>query len=230
MSGKALLIGNSDGIGLATTSRLLERGWQVLGISRSPSPLNDPRYEHVVADVRDAQYLVRLEQAMAESEPPDLCIYCVGIGELLELSDMAREAEIVDVNLLAMIKTAALVIPVMVKRGSGHFIGLSSIGDELLSPEAPSYHASKAGFTNYLESLALATKKRGVKVSNVRFGFVDTKMAKGDFRPFMISVDRAAEHMMTCIERKPMRYTAPWIVIPLVRFRNWMLRLAVLFG
>ena len=32
----------------------------------------------------------------------------------------------------------------MVKRGRGHFIGVSSMADELLSVEAPSYHASKA--------------------------------------------------------------------------------------
>jgi short-subunit dehydrogenase len=61
------------------------------------------------------------------------------------------------------------VIPWMVKRGKGHFIGLSSVADELLSPEAPSYHASKAGFSNYLEGLALAVRTKGVHITNVRF-------------------------------------------------------------
>jgi hypothetical protein len=50
----------------------------------------------------------------------------------------------------------------------------------LLSSEAPSYHASKAGSSNYLGGLASALKTKGVHVTNVRFGFVDTKMAKGD--------------------------------------------------
>jgi short-subunit dehydrogenase len=44
----------------------------------------------------------------------------------------------------------------MVKRGQGHFIGISSFADKLLSAGAPSYHASKAGFSNYLMNLALA--------------------------------------------------------------------------
>jgi NAD(P)-dependent dehydrogenase (short-subunit alcohol dehydrogenase family) len=35
----ALLVGNSDGIGLATTRALLAKGWSVAGISRSESPL-----------------------------------------------------------------------------------------------------------------------------------------------------------------------------------------------
>ena len=119
----------------------------------------------------------------------DLCIYCAGIGELLDISNMEPEVGIFDVNLTGMVKTAACVIPSMAKSGKGHFIGLSSVADEMLSPEAPSYHASKAGFSNYLEGLALALKSKGVSVSNVRFGFVDTKMAKGDIKPFMITLD-----------------------------------------
>lgn len=31
MSGKALIIGNSGGIGLVTTRALLERGWKITG-------------------------------------------------------------------------------------------------------------------------------------------------------------------------------------------------------
>ena len=82
--------------------------------------------------------------------PVDLCIYFAGIGELLNPLEMSGEAQIINVNLTGMIKTAAVVIPHMVRKGKGHFIGVSSMADELLSSEAPSYHASKAGFSNYL--------------------------------------------------------------------------------
>lgn len=34
----ALIVGNSDGIGLALTRRLIDGGWQVTGLSRSPAP------------------------------------------------------------------------------------------------------------------------------------------------------------------------------------------------
>ena len=228
MRGKALLIGNSDGIGLATTKELLKRGWKVVGISRSESPIQDPCYEHIVAEVQDAGYSSKLRSVLEKHEPVDLCIFCAGIGEMLDLSRMEGEVKILEVNLLGMVKTASCVIPLMVKRGKGHFIGISSVADELLSAEAPSYHASKAGFSNYLEGLALASRPRGVHVSNVRFGFVDTKMAKGDVKPFMMGVERATQHLLSCIEKRPVRYTAPWIVIPLVRFRSLMLRLSIL--
>ncbi len=225
MKKTALLIGNSDGIGLATTKELLRRGWKVIGISRSKSPIKNDLNTHHVIEVQDKEYADKLESVLKKVESVDLCIYCAGIGEMLDFSNMGREIEIIEVNLLGMVKTASCVIPKMVQRGKGHFIGLSSVADDILSAEAPSYHASKAGFSNYLESLALALQKTGVHITNVRFGFVDTKMAKGDVKPFMMGVERAIQHIFNCIEKKPVRYTAPRIVIPLLIFRKWMLKL-----
>lgn len=229
MRDKVLIIGNSDGIGLATTRELLKRGWKAVGISRSASPIEDPSYEHFVVEVQDVQYLARLDAILEMGGPYDVCIYCVGIGEMLDLTNMERDVEIIDVNLLGMVRTASRVIPHMIERGRGHFIGLSSVADEMLSLEAPSYHASKVGFSNYLEGLALALRPKGVSITNVRFGFVDTKMAKGDVKPFMMDVNQAARHVLSCIEKRPVRYTAPWIAIPLVKVRAWMLRLGILF-
>jgi short-subunit dehydrogenase len=225
VSKEALLIGNSDGIGLATTVELLKQGWHVTGISRSQSPVEDPSYEHIVANVHYNDYLGTLKSVLEKNQSVELCIFCAGIGELLNVFDMEGEVEVFNVNLLGMVKTASCVIPLMVKRGKGHFIGLSSLGDEFVSPEAPSYFASKAGFSNYLEGLALALKTTGVFITNVRFGFVNTKMAKGDVRPFMMGVDKAVQHLLACIEKKPVRYTAPWTMIPLVKFHRWMARL-----
>ncbi len=222
---RALLVGNSDGIGLATTTRLLAGGWNVIGVSRSESPIVNTLYSHMVLDVGDSRYSELLGELVREV-PLDLCIYFAGIGAFLDFADMGNEARVIDVNLTGMVRTAAAVIPQMVNRGKGHFIGISSMADELVSAEAPSYYASKAGFSSYLSSLALALKPRGVHVTNVRFGFVDTKMAKGEVKPFMMSVEKAVDHLETCISRKPVRYAAPLVAIPMVKLRKLMMSLA----
>jgi short-subunit dehydrogenase len=221
---KAILIGNSDGIGLATTKSLLADNWQITGISRSKSPITNTAYYHRVADVSHSKYPELLNEILSEG-PFDLCIYFAGIGELLNPLDMSHEPRVFDVNLNGMVKTASKVIPQMVKRGRGHFIGVSSVADELISAEAPSYHASKAGFSNYLRGLSLALSSMGIFVTNVRFGFVDTKMAKGDIKPLMMSVERAVEHIQSCIKKKPVCYTAPKLAIPLVKIRKIMMLL-----
>jgi len=199
----------------------------VLGLSRSDAPVRHESYRHVRALVQEPDYVPKLKSLLSSAQP-DLCVYCVGIGEPLDLSRMEQEVEVFDVNLTAMVKTAACVIPLMVRRGSGHFIGISSMADELVSAEAPSYSASKAGFSSYLEGLALALRPKGVYVTNVRFGFVDTKMAKSSMKPFMMTVDRAVRHLLTCIERRPARYTAPWPMVPLMKLQRWVTRLKTL--
>jgi short-subunit dehydrogenase len=150
MKSRAMLVGNSDGIGLASTRRLLAAGWDVIGVSKSESPITSTAYHHRVADVSDNEYSELIDEFVLNS-PLDLCIYLVGIGDPLDPLDMNGEAKIIDVNLTGMVRTAASVIPRMVERGKGHFIGVSRLADELLSAEAPSYHASKAGFPTILE-------------------------------------------------------------------------------
>ncbi len=226
MTKKALLIGNSDGIGLGLTRRLLDKGWQTVGVSRSPSPIEDPSYIHHEADVAREGY-TRLIKEIIPTGVPDLCLYLAGIGELLDPENMAFEEQVFQVNLMGLVRTVAGVLPGMIRRGSGHIIGISSLADELLSAEAPSYHGSKAGFSNYLGGLNLAMRPHGISITNVRFGFVDTKMAKGDVRPFMMTVEKAVDHLERCMAKQPMVHTAPKAAIPLVKFRKWMMRLGL---
>jgi short-subunit dehydrogenase len=228
MKKTALIIGNSDGIGLAISKKLLQSDWNIVGVSRSGSPLECESCWHFISNVQDDTYLEILGKILAEFNTIELCIYSAGIGERLDFSNMTTEIATIEVNLLGMVKTTSVIIPYMLKNKSGHFIGLSSIADDLLSDEGPSYHASKAGFSNYLESMALALESEPIAITNLRFGFVDTKMAKGDTRPFMMSLERAVQHIEKCIEEKPIRYTAPRFIIPLVKFRKYILNLKVL--
>ena len=178
MAKRILIIGNSDGIGAATTAALVARGDGVVGVSRSPSPLvpparRDDSHRHEVMDVTDPAYPELLDRLVREAGPFDACIYCVGVGSELELSDLSHEARVFEVNLTAMVRTLEILLPPWLERGTGHFVGLSSLADTLLNPGAPSYSASKAGFSNYLLGMALRLRPHGIAVTNIRFGFVD---------------------------------------------------------
>ena len=168
MKNIALIIGNSDGIGLAITGELLKGGWQVLGISRSKSPIKNQYYEHIVAEVQKSEFSEKLKAALKKKKAIDLCIYCAGIGEILDVCDMENEEKTIKVNLLGMVKTVSLVIPLMLKKGKGHFIGLSSVADEMLSWEAPGYHASKAGLCAHL---LLPAKQSVTSTATTQFSF-----------------------------------------------------------
>src|SRR5215831_7714053 len=95
----ALLVGNSDGIGLATTKRLLALGWEIIGISRSGSRIADTSsYRHIICDVSDPKYPAVVD-VLIRDVAPALCIYFVGIGEFFDPLDMTKESKVIDVNL-----------------------------------------------------------------------------------------------------------------------------------
>ncbi len=222
MEKKVILIGNSDGIGLAVTRRLLAAGWETAGISRSPSPIDDSSYTHRVCDVTAPEYPAQIA-GLAETMRPDVCIYCAGIGDKIDLAHLERDVTVFDVNLMGMVKTAAAVIPGMIERKNGHFIGISSLADELNSPYSPAYSGSKAGFTRYMLSLDRVVRRRGLAVTNVRFGYIRTKMAKGSVQPMMMTVEQAADHIETCIRCRPSNHVAPMMMIPLVKLARVLL-------
>jgi len=181
----------------------------VVGVSRSASRLEASSYEHHVCDVGSAKYAARLAAVVDKLGSPDVCVYCAGIGEFLDINTLATDRRVFEVNLIGAVTTAMVVVTGMVRSGSGHFIGLSSQADAMSDPNAPSYSASKAGLTRYLEGLAPACRARGVYITNIRFGFVDTKMAKAPVKPFMLPVSQAAERVRHCIDRRPVRATFP---------------------
>ena len=213
MTRRALLIGNSDGIGLAFTDLLLAQGWAVTGLSRSPLA-RDGAYAHVTLDVNDASYRAELARLWDERGPFDLVVHLVGIGSGIEQAmgggeDLSGEALTIRTNLVSLVELVEELLPRMCAHGEGHLMGLSSIADRLLVPDAPSYVASKAAYSSYLRCTAARLKQSGVAVTNVRFGFVDTKMAKSDVKPMMVSAERAARVMARAVERRPHEVTFP---------------------
>jgi short-subunit dehydrogenase len=195
VSGVALLIGNSDGIGLALTRRLLERGFEVTGVSKSPSPVSHEAYRHIVLDVSSADYGTKLDAALPSGRIR-LCVYCAGIGDHFAMDGLQQDVATLQVNLVGLAKTVERILPRMVADGPAVLAGLSSLADVTPSRVAPAYAASKVGMTYYLEGLAGAIRRTGVSVVNVRLGFVDTKMAKSPWKPWMISPDEAAERIL----------------------------------
>jgi len=225
-----LLIGNSDGIGLATTRLLLDEGRRVLGISRSASPIEHDRYEHLALDVTTPGF----REALADrcSRHPDLttCIHCAAVGNELDATTWEGERRTFDVNLMSVVTTLEVLVPHMIARGGGHVVVLSSLADVLYNAGAPAYSGSKAGLSCYLGGLALRLRDQGVHVTNVRFGYVDTKLADSPVRPFMITTERAARVLRRCLDRRPMRVSYPRIPALLVNLLRLWLAVRVWWG
>jgi NAD(P)-dependent dehydrogenase (short-subunit alcohol dehydrogenase family) len=227
---RALLIGNSAGIGLALTRLLLEEGWQVTGLSRSPSPCSGGGYHHVVLDVCASEVRETLAALHATRGPFDACVYCAGIGEEVDPTDLRPDTRVFQVNLMGAMAAAEVLVPAMVAARAGHLVVLSSLADELVSADAPSYSASKAALSSYFEGLALKLRPLGVAVTTIRFGFVDTKMAKAPVRPFMVTPERAAAVVRRALRTRRLRVSYPWRTALLAGLLRWVTRWRLRLG
>lgn len=225
-----LVIGSSDGIGRRVVERLLADGWTVTGVSRSPAePLGD-RHHHHVLDVRAPDYRAALAALRDARGPFDVAVYCAAVGDLLALDDLAAQRAAFEVNLLGAVDSFEVLHPAWRARRAGHFVVLSSLADRLLGPGSPGYNASKAAVSAYFESLALAVRGDGIAITNLRFGFVDTKLAKSPVRPFMLSRDRAARVVARAIDRRPIRRSTPLPMVALCAALGLILQCRVLLG
>jgi short-subunit dehydrogenase len=229
LSRHAIIIGNSDGIGLHSTRRLLDRGWKITGVSRRASPVVHASYQHHVLDVSDCAYVEKLHAILGQ-ESVDTCIYCAGIGGPLDPKDLRGDVHVFEVNLMGALRTAEVIVPAMVAAGRGHLVVLSSQADVLVVASAPSYAASKAAMSSYFEGLGLALRPHGVAISNLRLGFVDTKMARARVRPFMYTLDQAVDVVEKVLCKRPLRMTRPLSIAPLVRLLAWISRWRVLLA
>lgn len=216
MGKRVLIVGNSDGIGLALTKRLIERGDHVLGVSRSDVASLGAQHRQHQLDITASGFYEKLCEFIAADQVIDVAVYCAGIGEPFGTSGVAADTDTIRVNFGGLADTVRAVLPGMRERKKGQIIGVSSIGD-LASASAPAYGASKAGVTAYLRGLRRPLGALGVRVSVVRLGFVATKMAKSDFRPFMITPDAAASVLLNVVDQAPASKTHPWTMHVLTR-------------
>jgi short-subunit dehydrogenase len=108
--------------------------------------------------------------------------------------------------------TIVAAIPIFLAQQGGHLVGISSLAGTRGLPRSAAYSASKAALSTFLESLRIDLGPAGIRVSDVRPGFVRTSMNENATfpTPFRWPVDKAARHIARRLERAPPIIAFPW--------------------
>src|SRR5262249_49256592 len=110
-----------------------------------------------VADLADAYQLAVVEARVADaSHPVDLLVNNAGFGSngrFAEL-DVEREDQMVKVNVLALMRLTAAVLPGMIARRHGAIMNISSVSGEQPLPMWATYAATKAYVTSFSRAIA----------------------------------------------------------------------------
>jgi short-subunit dehydrogenase len=217
----ALITGGSTGIGAAMARSLAKRGTRVLICGRRQDMLDQLLLElgdrgvGLCADVADPERAAKLvDDAVERLGSLDLVIANAGTGGNRPATRMTPKdvIRILNLNVLGACATIAAAIPHMMKQGRGHLVGISSIAGMRGLPTSAAYSASKAALSTFLESIRVDLYRTGIRVTDVRPGFVDTPLTKKNkFKmPFLVDAEVAGEKIVRAIEAERRVFTFPF--------------------
>ena len=202
----ALVTGASSGIGLAVTKALVARDVRVAMVARTLARLDEAVRmlgpDHVAAfsmDVTDRAALVNLpERVVAHFGRLDLVVHSAGLNHRGPVSErtLGELAAILDANLVAPVLLTRAALPFL---GSGSaIVNVASLAGKVPIPGEAAYSASKAGLRAFARALENEVRDRGVTVTTICPGPVDTAFL-GDARhvpPLVFSQPMStAEHV-----------------------------------
>jgi short-subunit dehydrogenase len=220
---KSLVItGASSGLGLALARHYLERGATIAAFARRGELLQTLAAEFpgrvfcCALDVRDAAAVQNAaNEFIAHAGVPDVVIANAGVsvGTLTEhAEDLAAFQQVMDTNVLGMVKTFQPFVAAMRAARQGTLVGIASVAGFRGLPGASAYSASKAAAISYLESLRVELHGSGVKVVTICPGYVRTPMTSINpySMPFILDAGEAARRMARAIERQTAFTVIPW--------------------
>jgi len=208
---KAIVIGATSGIGKGLAAKLADNNFKVGITGRRTELLNELKLQKPNSffdstfDITDTKIIVdKLDKLVAELGGLDLLVISSGTGDLNEKLDFEIEIRTVETNIIGFTCVANWAFNYFENEKAGHLVAISSVGGLRGSRQAPAYNATKAYQINYLEGLRQkATKlKYPIFVTDIRPGFIDTAMAKGEGKFWVATVEKATQQIFDAIKNK----------------------------
>lgn len=182
-----LITGASSGIGEVFARKLAARGRNVLLVARSEDKLitlcnelgrsNSIRAQYVALDLSLPDAPARLfDEARTRGLLVDLLINNAGFGSMGEFSklDLARELNMIDLNVKSLVELTYRFLPPMIERRQGAIVNVASTAAFQPVPFMATYAATKAFVLSFSEALWEENRQHGIKVLALCPGVTET--------------------------------------------------------
>lgn len=173
---RAIVTGASSGIGAATARALEAEGARVHAGSRRGGNL----------DVTDPESCRRfVAEALDALGGIDILVNNAGLSrgrDPVWESHEEDEREVIETNVLGLMRMTRLCVPHLVESGHGHVVNLGSVAGIWSYPSGSSYVASKFAVHGYTRSLRDDLQGKPVRITNIAPGLVETEFSKVRFK------------------------------------------------
>ena len=207
---KIIIIGATSGIGRQLATLYAAEGNVVGATGRRGHLLEEIKNEYpdcihtACFDVTAGNNVAELEKIIREMGDVDLLIYNSGFGDVSKELNPELERITTQTNVNGFIEIVSFAFNYFVKKGKGQIAVISSIAALRGNSWAPSYSASKSFISNYAEGLNIKARrmKKDIIVTDIKPGFVDTKLSKGNGRFWISSPEKAGRQIKSAIDKK----------------------------
>jgi len=231
---RIIIVGATSGIG-RKMAELYAAAGNIVGITGRRKELLDEienmfpdKIKTECFDVTGYENIERLKALIQKLGGLDILVYSSGFGDLSKQMDWEIDKPTVDTNVYGFIQITNWAFNYFTRQEYGSMAVISSIAANRGNSWAPAYSASKAFQSNYFEALAIKTKKmkKNIGIICIEPGFVNTNMAKGYKKFWVVPLEKAARQIITGIEKKKQKvYVSKrwWLVARLMRLTPFWL-------
>jgi meso-butanediol dehydrogenase/(S,S)-butanediol dehydrogenase/diacetyl reductase len=180
----ALVTGGGSGIGAAVAGVFAREGAKVVVTGRRREPIDAIAAEvggvGVAGDTSDRAHI---DEAVAAAVSAfgglDIVVACAGISIDEPVGDVNDDnwRYTLDVNLTGPMMITRAALPVMIERGGGSVVLVSSTNAMAAAPSSVAYDASKAALNALARAIAVDYGPRGIRANALCPGWVMTPMA-----------------------------------------------------
>ncbi|MGB3421411.1 MAG: SDR family NAD(P)-dependent oxidoreductase [Dolichospermum sp.] len=184
----AIITGASSGIGEATAIALAAEGAKIVIAARRVERLEAVAKQiidhggqalSIVSDITDeAQAKNVIQKAHTEFGHIDILVNNAGISfpGRIENADPSNWRKMIDINVLALMYTTHIALPIFKAQKSGHIVNISSVAGRIARAGMAGYNVTKWGVNAFSEALRQEVCQDNIRVTIIEPGLVETEI------------------------------------------------------